>query len=184
VSNVPFTKVTAATAAEISARFDLAGESKSLLSDGMKPHELLNAMLEKKQTVPAIDFLAYALPSREGIWWGCLCMQHVLGNELPAPDRLAARAAVQWIMHPGEEARAAAKAPAEAAGPMSPAGNLALAVYQTGVTNPPQASPFSFAKSVATAVKVASLKAEPAGIAKLQRSFLALGIEIAEGRYL
>jgi hypothetical protein len=177
VSSGEMVKIAAATAAEICARFDLQKDARQLLRDGMAPKEFLEAMIANKQYVPAIDFMAHALPPRESVWWGCLCMQHACGNDLPPAERAASRAAVQWVLQPNDENRAAAKAPGEAAGPVSPAGALALAVSQVGGNGTP-------GKSVAMAVKIASVKCEPIKIPGTQKSFLELAIEVAEGRIL
>ncbi len=188
MNQAPLTKIRAATAAEVCANFDLDGEGRKLLRNGMTPQEFVTALIEKKRNVTAIDFMAHALPVREGIWWGCLCMQHALGDGLSPLDRAAATAAVQWVMRPTEENRTAAKAPAEAADPMSPAGPLAMAANQTGGSIfPPNLPfkphpPFAPAKAVARAVKLASLKTEPASLAKTQRRYVELAMQIAEGR--
>lgn len=190
MSSGPLVKIAAATAAEVCANFDLHDEAKPLLHDGMNPQEFLAALIENKKYLDAIDFLAHALPVREGIWWGCLCMQHALGDNLPPPDRAAATAAVLWVMQPSGETRAAAKAPAEAAGPASPAGALAVAACLTGGSiAPPNVPPvppppFASAQAIARAVKLASIKTEPVNIPKMQRSYVELAIQIAEGRFI
>jgi len=188
LTQATLTKIPAATAAEVCANFDLDVEAKKLLRLGMNPQEFLTALIEKKKHVAAIDFMAHALPAREGIWWGCLCMQHAIGDNLPPPDRAAATAALQWVMRPTEENRTVAKAPAESAGPLSPAGALAMAVNLTGGSvAPPNAPfvpppPFAAAKAIARAVKLASLKMEPSSLAKTQRCYVELAIQVAEGR--
>ncbi len=186
----PLVKIQAATAAEICANFDLKKEAKQLLGEGMSPQEFLAALIENKKHLDAIDFMAHALPVREGIWWGCLCMQHALGDQLSPTDRAAATAAVQWVMSPNEQSRAAAKAPAEAAGPASVAGSLAMAANQTGGSSAPPGAPavspskFAPAKSIAAAVKLASIKSDPVKIAGTQKTYLELALEVAEGRYI
>src|SRR5579864_2694697 len=102
----------------------------------MDPAQFVNALIENKKYIDAIDFMAHALPVREGIWWGCLCMQHAVGDRLSPPERVAAAAVVRWVMQPTEETRTAARAPAEAADPLSPAGALAMAAYQAGGSAP------------------------------------------------
>ena len=69
----PFIKITA-TAAEICTRFRLKDAAKQVLGEGMDPCEFAIALVENKMGVDAIEFMAHALPAREGIWWGCLCM--------------------------------------------------------------------------------------------------------------
>ena len=153
----------------------------------MNPQEFVTALIENKKYLEGIDFMAHALPVRESIWWGCLCMQHALGDNLAPPDRAAATAAVQWLMEPTEENRAAAKAPASTADPLSPAGALAMAASLTGGSIYPPELPFKppppFAPqgAVARAVKIASIKGDPGAIEKMQRSYVELAIQVAEG---
>jgi hypothetical protein len=182
-------KIQETTAAEICARFDLEEKALPLLRGGIGPREFVEALLADKQYATGISFMAHALPAREAIWWGCLCIQHACGENLTAPDKAAARAAVQWVMRPTEQNRAAAKAPGEAARAPSPAGALAMATSLTGGSlGPPNAPPvppppFAWAAYVATAVKFAAIKVEPARIAETRRLFVELGIGLAEGRY-
>jgi hypothetical protein len=186
MNHAPLSKIQAATAAEVCANFDLARDAKQLLRHGMSPQDFVAALVEKVNYVSAIEFMAHALPMREGIWWGCLCMQHALGDHLAPPDRAAAAAAVMWVMQPTEENRAAAQASGEAADPLSPAGALATAVSQTGGSTssprllrmPPPPAP---ADSIARAVTLASIKTEPANILKMQRCYVELALQVAQG---
>lgn len=190
MSHGPFIKITA-TAVEICTRFKLKDGAKQVLREGMGPCEFAIALVENKMGVDAIEFMAHALPAREGIWWGCLCMQHALGESLSPPDRAAATAAVQWVTQPTEENRAAAGAPAQAAPPPSIAGALATAAFHTGGNIAPPGFPFSKApepfapaKSIALAVKLASTKTEAMKIPKIQRSYVELAMQVAEGRFI
>jgi hypothetical protein len=186
----PLVRIKAVTAAEVCAHFDLEEEARPLLRQGMGPREFVHALVAHKQYAAGIDFMAHALAAREAVWWGCLCLQHACGAKLAGPDKAAAAAAVEWVLRPTEQNRAAAKAPAETAGPSSPAGALARAANWTGGSlGPPHSAPvppgpFMPATAVATAVKFAGIKVEPARIADTQRLFVELGMAIAEGRYL
>lgn len=191
MSSAPLVKIEARTAAEICVRFLASREARALLHDGMEPGPYLDALLANKQYIAGIDFLAHALPQREAVWWACLCFQHACGNAMSAPDKGAATAAVQWVLQPSDRTRGAAKAPAEAAGPASVAGALAMAAYQTGPGfpatpggPPTPAPPFGAAKSVAIAVKLACTKCDPARMIESQKSFVELGIALAEGRFM
>lgn len=178
------------TVAEICSRFSLDPAAQALLKDGMGARDFAEALARKKLNVAGIDFIAHALPAREAIWWGCLCFQHVCGETMSDPERAACRAAVQWILQPTEENRAAAKIPGDIAGAGTPAGALATAANQTGGNiappgAPPMApGPFAPAKAVAIAVKIASTKSDPARIVETQRAFFELGVGVAEGRYI
>lgn len=181
-------KIHAATAAEVCANFDLGRNARKLLRDGMNPQDFVAALIENKEFLDAIDFMAHALPVRDGLWWGCLCMQHALGDNLSPPDRAAATAAVQWLLNPTEENRAAAKAPSTAAEKTSPAGALAMAASLTGGSiYPPELPfkpppPFAVEQAIARAVTLASLKVEPSK--KTQRSYVELALEVAAGRLI
>ncbi len=187
--NAPLVKIKAATAEEVCVNFDLKKEAKPLLTNGMAPRAFLEALLGNKQYLAGIDFLCHALAPRDAIWWGCLCLQHAMGSSLSDADKAACKAAVRWIFAPTEENRAAAKAPADAAGPASPAGGLASAATFTGGSIAPLKAPpvppppFAPAKAVAGAIKLATTKADPVKIAETQKLYLELGIGVAEGRY-
>lgn len=190
MSNATFINLNGARAAQICAHFDLNQEARSLLRDGMAPRSFVEALLANMQYITGIDFIAHALRPREAIWWGCLCLQHECGSDLSALDRAACKAAVQWVLEPNEEKRTVAKAPGEAAGHASPAGALARAANLTQSSlAAPEAEPmpaevFAPAKAVAHAIKLASVKSDPAKIADTQRRFADLGLGVAEGRFL
>jgi Family of unknown function (DUF6931) len=170
------------TAAEICDRFDLDKEAWSLLYDDMGPLQFAEALIANRQFLTGIDFIAHALKPREAVWWGCLCLQHACGDDLTERDIAACRAAVQWVLEPTEEYRAAAQAPAEDAGPGSVAGRLAMAAHQTSGPGTPHKAgpagpdPFAPAKAVAGAIKLASAKCDPVKIAETQRLYAELGI--------
>jgi hypothetical protein len=195
----PLAKVKAATAAEVCKNFDLKVEARPFLRDRQSPREFLEALVANKRYAPAIDFLAHALPPREAIWWGCLCMQRVGVSKLSPVEAAACKAAATWVLDPTEENRQAAKAPAESATLSAPAGALAMAATWTGgslappstssnpkVPPPPPVPPGPFvpAKVVAGAILLASVKGDPARIADTQRSFVELGFGVAEGRFV
>jgi hypothetical protein len=181
--------VTAPTASEVCARVYLDKAALGLLSPEMSQRDFVDALVEKKHYLAAIDFIAHALPTREAIWWGCLCLQRTCGDKLEPWERRAFRIAVQWVLQPVEVNRAAAKEPADILGLRSAAGCLAAAVNQTrGNAGPPQAppmppSPFAPARALAIAVKLASAKCDPPEIHGTQRLLIELGVAIAEGRF-
>jgi hypothetical protein len=183
-------KVRALTAAEICANVYLPRDARRDLRPGMGPREFLDALVANQKFSAAIDFVAHALPAREAIWWGCLCFQYAFGDKLTGADGAACLAAALWVSQPDEEHRIAAQAPADAAGPQSSAGQLARAACLTGGSlAPPKLpvkppSPFAPAKAVAVSVKLASLRGDKAKLAFRQKSFVELGIGVAEDRFL
>ena len=161
------------SATEICAGFNVGAQAERLLEDDMSAGKFVDALVEKNKFSDAIDFMAHALPAREGIWWGCLCMRHALGDNLTPPDREAATAAVHWVIDPNEQTQAAARASAAACGTMSIAGALAIAAGEASAP----------AQSIARAVKIAAIK-DPANISRVQRSYVELAMQIAEGQLL
>jgi len=182
-------KVKAARAKEVCQHFDLKEEARPLLRDELSPKEFLEVLLANQQHAAAISFVAHALPPREAVWWGCLCLRHACGPQLAPPDEAACRAAVTWVLDPTEDNRQAAQAPGEKAGLGTPAGGLAMATAWTGGSlAPPTApqvppGPFMPAKAVAGAVMLTAAKADPVKIADTQRLFVELGVGVAEGRF-
>jgi hypothetical protein len=192
-------KITAATAADVCKNFELKEEARPLLTETQTAREFLEALLAHRKHAAAIDFLAHALPAREAIWWGCLCLQHVATSSLPPVEFAAEKAAARWVLDPSEENRKAAQAPGEAAKMGTPAGCLAMAVTWTGGSLAPSVpqphpkappippvppGPYLPAKAVAGAVMLSAVKAEPSRIVETQRLFVELGIGVAEGRFV
>ena len=132
MGDAPLVKIEAGTAAEICARFLSSKEARAILHDGMGAGSFIEALMSSKQYIAGMDFLAHALPPRDAVWWGCLCFQHACGNSMSALDKGAATAAVQWVLQPSDRTRGVAKVQAEAAGPASMAGALAMAAHQSG----------------------------------------------------
>ena len=181
MSNLPL--VEARSAREVCAHFYLPLEVLQQTRGGISPRQFVDALMEKKQYLVGIDFVAHAIPAREAIWWGCLCLQHACGERLAPPEKAACKAAVLWVLQPSEENRVMAQAEADAVGVTSPAGALAGAAAQTGGSVAPP-DRFAPAKLVAMSVQVAATKGDPAKMAQNHRLFLGLGIQIAEGLYL
>src|SRR6266436_6970635 len=100
MSPTTLSRVTAATAVEVCRTFNLTDEDRELLRDDWTPAQFLDVLLEKKHYVTAIQFLAYALPRREAIWWGCLCLRQALGPNLPPKQTEAVKGAIRWILEP------------------------------------------------------------------------------------
>lgn len=179
MSNVRFTKVPEEKAKVIASRTQLPDAAIPLLRDEMKPADYIETLLSHKQYVAGIDFMANALPTREAVWWACLCIQYAFGESLAGKDRDACRAATAWVLQPTAENQVVARAPGDAAGPASAAGAAALAASIAGATGS-----FTSAKAVANSVKLSSIRCDPAKIADTQRLLIGLAIGIAEGRHM
>jgi len=182
-------KIKARKAREVPGGDWLDEESLALLRDDPTPLEFLDALIAHERFADAIHFLAHAIPKREAVWWGCLCIKLAGGEDLSPKELAALTAAVRWALRPEEEYRAAAKEPAKAAGFKAPAGLLAHAVsYSGGSLTPPglpevPPNPAMTAQSVAGAIKLAAATAPPDRSKRIFHRFLALGIGIASGKH-
>lgn len=190
MSSLPLVKVQAATAGDVCAHFYLPVEILERTRRPISPREFLDSLIKSKHYLVGIDFMAHALPPREAIWWGCLCLQHACSEKLSPPEKAACKSAMEWVMQPTEENRVFAQKESEQLGIALPAGALAGAAGQTGGnTAPPNfpptpPPPYAPAKLVAMAVKIAATKGDPAKMPLNHQLFVELGIAVAEGRYL
>ena len=186
----PLRKIKAVLAAEVCEHFELEREARPLLGKETTPREFVDALRSARQHATAACFLAHALPPREGVWWGCLCLRHE-SSCIEAPAEAAAyKAAAAWVLDPTEERRAEAETAAKAAGRTTPAECLALAAAWTGGSlSPPipkvppvPPGPYLPAKGVHGAVLLAAARSVSPGVQETLRLFVDLGIGVAEGR--
>src|SRR5262245_16144742 len=100
----PLTKVAAKTALEVCRAVLLPSEALALLRPTQTPRQFLDALLQQKRHADGVKFLAGALPTREAIWWACLCLRLGIVPPPPALDT-ALRVAVRWVLGPAETYR-------------------------------------------------------------------------------
>ena len=132
--------VKAARAVDVCEPIPLGPDALKLLKQDQTPWQLLQALVSAELFADAIRFLAYILPKREAVWWAHQCVQ-TLDRKASA---LALQAVEQWVIAPDEEIRRAAQSAAQKAGPTTPSGMSALAVFWTGGSiGPPDARPGS-----------------------------------------
>ena len=180
-------KVTARTAAEVCGRFDIGEEAKSLLRPELSPGQYLEVLKEKNRFPAAIQFLAFALPKPEAVWWACRCAREGAGSAPPPASVAALQAAEKWVANPTDENRRATMPLAQTAGLATAAGAAALAAFVSGgslgpANNPPVPPAETLtAQAVSGAVLVAAVQKEAEKVFEKFRRFLTLGIEVANG---
>jgi hypothetical protein len=178
--------VKAESAVELCGWLQLGNEAHQLLRDGMAPKDFAEALMTNKQYLTGLDFMAHALPVRDSIWWGCLCLQHALGEKLSPLDRAAATVTVRWVLRPCEENRLGTRVLAEAAGTATAAGALAAAVFHSGGNIAPKGYPFmspdpyAHARAVAFAVRTILSRCKPEKMQETQRQYIELAMSLAE----
>ena len=174
-------------AADVAKSVKLSDAAMKLLTPALTPRQFFDALAAVPALADdAIRFLAVALPKREAVWWGVLCVKEAL----PTPVDVDARAiacAEGWAKEPSEGHRRSAETAANAAGYGTAAGSLAAAVFWSGGSiapaNLPPVAPREELTGVAVAgaVLLASAGARDGPEAAKAR-FVALGAEVAAGK--
>jgi hypothetical protein len=172
------------TVRDVCQQAKLGDVAKALLKDEHAPREFLELLVGKELFPDATRFLAYALPKRESVGWGCLCVRHSLGTEDPTQISKSQVAAEKWVANPEEGNRQAAKATVPEDGPASPSDLLALAAFYSGgsvvapdvdpVAPPDHVTP----QLVAGAVMITAVKTQPEKAAEKYRVFIQKGMAL------
>jgi len=184
----PFRLLTAPHALELAERAELPPKIRAVVGAEERPVALLDRLTAGSKHVEALRLLAFALPKREAVWWGCLCVWRVQADAFKPTEEVALQAAVRWVLDPSEERRRLA-GPAAAAVEGTPAGHLAQAAFQSGGSLvgpelpvvPP--APELTAKNVAVALLLAPTAGPPDQVPLQHERFLSLGIGIAQGKH-
>jgi hypothetical protein len=167
---------------DLCERAKLGEEAKALLKDEHTPRQFLELLIGKELFLDAIRFLAFVLPKREAVGWGCLCVRHSLGTEDAAKISESQVAAERWVSNPDEANRRAAKAAADKGGSESPSDFLALAAFSSGGSVVPAnlapVAPPDHATSqfVTGAVMISAVKNQPEKAPDKYRVFLQKGM--------
>jgi hypothetical protein len=115
-------------------------------------------------------------------------VEHAGGGKLPKEEEAALGATVHWVLDPTEENRQKTRTLGDLAKKSTPAGCLAMAAFwsEGSISLPDQPEvlpePDLTAKAVTGAVKIAATSAPAAKASVFHRQFLALALEVAEGR--
>jgi len=155
--------------------------AKALLKDEYTARQFLELLIGKQLFLDAIRLLAYVLPKREAVGWGCLCVRQSLGTEDASKISETQVAAERWVSNPDEANRRAAKAAADKEGLESPSGMLALAAFVSGGSivaenvEPVPPPDHLTAQLVSVAVMITAVKNQPEKATEKHRIFLQKG---------
>ena len=169
---------------DLCERAKLGDAAKALLKDEHTSRQFLELLVGRELFPDATRFLAFSLPKREAVGWGCLCVRHSLGTEDAAQISKTQVAAERWVANPDEGVRQAAKAAVSEDGPESPSDLLALAAfYSGGSVVPPNREPLPppdhmTAQLVAGAVMITAVKNQPEKATEKYRVFLQKGMAL------
>ena len=172
------------TARDLCERAKLEEEAKALLKDEHTPQQFIELLIGKELFLDAIRFLSFALPKREAVGWGCLCVRHSLGTKDASKISETQVAAERWVSHPDDENRRAAMAAVDKVGLESPSDCLALAAFFCGgsiapanlqpVDPPDHVAP----QAVAGAILASAVKNQPEKAPEKYRIFLQKGLAL------
>jgi hypothetical protein len=182
-------RFTAETAAEVAGRYKPGDALKVALVEGIAPLELLSNLTAAGAMVDAVQFLAHAVPTREGVWWACRAARSAAGEAPDAVTAEALRATEAWVADPTEAHRRAAGAASDAATLSNPAGCAAVAAFWSGGSLGPPDLPaippgeHLFASGVVGAVLLAAAAGPSERHDATLRAFLDDGLAIARGEH-
>lgn len=167
MGNDDVAKTPASPLQQLCDRAKVGDEAKALLTDRSATKQFIALLVEKELFKDALRLMAYLLPKREAIGWGCLCLRHVLAAEKDKPLPDVQVAAERWVAAPNDENRWAAKQLADKEKPQTASGLLAKAAFYAGPSIvPPNVKPVPppdqlTSEFVANAMFIAGVAKEP-----------------------
>lgn len=174
------------TLEEVCRTAALPEEALALLGNAADGPAFVTQLMGQARHTDAVRFLAYALPTRPGVWWAWYCARRAHGTT-PEPKVQAALDATQrWIAQPGEENRREAMRCAEVVKFGTPAGCAGLAAFFSGDTiGPPDRDPVPppehmTARMISSCIALAAVFPEAKNAAANFQEFLKQGLEVAE----
>lgn len=181
----PLIKIADRRPSQVCAELELEEEAVSLLASDPSPEDFLRALLEQERFPDAAQYLAYALPKREAVWWGVVVVREQLDPD-DAVGRATLDAVEAWVRDPTDENRRAALAAAEVDMSTAP-GMVGVAAFMAagsiapvGVPELPPPGDLT-GKMVGGAVMISAVTPDPLLAGDKYKGFLARGIEIAQG---
>jgi hypothetical protein len=184
--------MSAPTAKEVAAQFELAPEAKALLNT-QTPPQFLAALLDYGHDLDALRFLAYAMPKRHAVYWAWLCVKEMKPKEAPPQEKAplvtqALDAAHKWVLDPSETNRRACETAYTALGLEHPAAVVAVAAFWSEGSLSPSGNPVVpppahlCAHGASSAVMLAAAKGDPAKIKDAYTQAVAQGVGVAAGK--
>ncbi|MEQ8790293.1 MAG: hypothetical protein RIC55_28615 [Pirellulaceae bacterium] len=180
------------SAADLVIRYTirLSAAAERMLDPGMSPPRYYQALRRAGLEVDARRVLAYSMPKRRALWWGCLCAWDGLRDKASERELAALRAVSDFVLLPSDERRRAAREARRRTRQASPAFTLAAAAFfsagsiSTPGGHPVLAPEHLTGRLVAVTVYLAAAVREARRYRTHLRHYLTLGEEIAQGEHL
>lgn len=186
--SISMKKVVAKKAVDIILNFELIEEFQPLLDYEQAPAEYFETLMNNEHYHDAVIFLAHAIPTREAVWWACVCSRHHM-QDADVTYQLGLNAAEAWAYDSTEENRRICEKYVEKENNATPASWAATAAFWSGgsitaIDKPAMEPPPNiYAHAVAGAIiKSAGLGTPPVKeVEKRYKNYLKHGIDIANG---
>jgi hypothetical protein len=173
-------------AAQIVERFGLAEGIAFPPHEGESPEKFADRLLASGDDNDCLNFLAYALPKRLGVWWALECLRSEDGL-LAATDAEIVDAVTAWVAAPSDETRRHAMELAEANGMETAAAWAAVTAFWShgsmgpkGQPNVPAADEMA-GKALSGSVILASVVTSPENAPQRRKTFVDIANKIASG---
>ncbi len=155
------------------------------LAEAKSAQHYAEILVAKGHWMPALNYLAHAMPSREGVWWAWYCARKAHSKDQQPETQHALGLAEKWIAQPTEENRQIAKSYAEREEAKAAPQHVLEAIVATGdledassgAKSPPPnylASKFVYAATVASAYPP-----NPENPAETAADYLRQGFDVA-----
>jgi len=106
--SIRWKKIVAEFARDVIAPENMTRGSAPFLTEDIGPGEFIQALENAGRLLDAAKVLAYALPRREAVWWGCMSTREMEGVLSDKPQQVALAAAEKWVFEPTDEHRTSA----------------------------------------------------------------------------
>ena len=179
-------KVTANSAEQICYLAAAGGHELPAPGDATT-EDFLQHLMDERNFEAAVKFLAFALRTREAVWWACVCARMELQDPIAEDVANALVAAETWVRKPTDEHRREAFARAQAAKFESPAAWAAVGAFWSGGSmgpaDVPEVPPATHLLGVAIsgAIMLAAVQFQPELADERRERYVAAGVNIANG---
>ncbi|CAM3822682.1 hypothetical protein PAHA111176_22070 [Parendozoicomonas haliclonae] len=180
-------KLNANRATQVIGRYELDEDLEHLLQPDMTPGDFIRVLIEQKQYLECVRFLAHALPKREGIWWACLATRFTHTPDTEALRQQTLKVTESWVRNPTEELRKQAEKLAALGKYKTPDSWAATAAFWSvgSISNedapPMPAPPYLYAHAVSGAIGLAAVADSEDEINSRYQRFLSQGLDLASG---
>lgn len=157
----------------IVASVRMRSSARSLFDPTESAGAFLGKLIETGHDAEAIRLMALLLPSREAVWWACLCVRHLLGKTSATADLEAVWSAARWARDPSVATLQTVRSVVQSA--VANEIPLMLAKSATGL-----ATQGAIAEASARMLGDAVLRA--ASAANAHRAFIAMGLDVSLGK--